>query len=244
MKRDGYYTEAECRYGNMRWITNDVGVGRCLELYREYSESEVALWRGLLGPEDVVISAGGNIGCHVIPLARIVAHVFTAEPNPIVADLLIRNCQVNDAQNVTLVPGAFSKERGKATIAKTDLAAATNVGGQSIGAAAGWSVPTMPIDDFDLPRCAMIHLDVEGHELPALLGAKNTIERCKPILYVECDRAEKNDRLLGWIRANGYQIAMHYGSAYNPENFAGNRDDIFGHTASIMALCIPDRKRK
>jgi hypothetical protein len=43
----------------------------------------------------------------------------------------------------------------------------------------------MLIDDLNLERCDLIHLDIEGFELHALKGAVNTIQTCRPIIALE-----------------------------------------------------------
>ena len=240
----GNYSERQCRYGLMRWITNDVGVGRSLALYAEWSESEVMLWRGFIRPSDVVISAGANIGAHLIPLSKMAKHVYSAEPNPLLADLTVHNLRTNNIENVTLAVGAFSEKKGHGFIKSTPPDRNdSNYGGCTLveQGRGDLQIPTMPIDEFGLMECAMIHLDVEGHELLALKGAADTIKRCKPILYVECDRERNNPELFSWIRNHDYQIALHMARLYNEQNYAEYMDDIFGPMSSAMALCIPDR---
>jgi FkbM family methyltransferase len=244
MEKTSKYREMECRYGRMRFLAHDTGVGRSLATYGEYSESELALWRGLLRPGDVVVTAGANIGCHLIPLSRMCKHVYTAEPNPLVADLAVYNCIQNNCENVTLVVGAFSDKRGMATMMSTPIDKDTNYGGAEIVEGGNIEFPTMPIDELALTECAMIHLDVEGHELEVLVGAEETIQRCLPYLYVEVNKPEKNDQLLAYISSIGYQTMIHYAPVFNPQNFFGNRHNIFSGAASIMALCIPDRKEQ
>jgi len=47
------------------------------------------------------------------------------------------------------------------------------------------SMPTKTLDSYILNDVTMIKLDVEGHELSILEGARHTIARCKPIIFVE-----------------------------------------------------------
>jgi hypothetical protein len=41
------------------------------------------------------------------------------------------------------------------------------------------------IDDLNLECCDLIHLDIEGYELHALMGARNTIEKHQPLIVLE-----------------------------------------------------------
>src|ERR1039458_218014 len=45
------------------------------------------------------------------------------------------------------------------------------------------------VDALELLDCGMLKVDVEGWEVGVLRGAMATIGRCRPILYVENDRA-------------------------------------------------------
>lgn len=61
-----------CRYGEMAFHHTDKWIGRSLDLYGEWSEGEVELFRNVVKPGDVVIEAGANVGALTIPLAKIV----------------------------------------------------------------------------------------------------------------------------------------------------------------------------
>jgi hypothetical protein len=50
---------------------------------------------------------------------------------------------------------------------------------------AGQLVGLLTIDSLGIDDIVVIQLDVEGHELPALRGARATIERNAPIVMVE-----------------------------------------------------------
>ena len=71
-------------------------------------------------------------------------------------------------------------------------------------------VPVILLDDFALDGCNLIHLDVEGYEAMALLGAESTIKKYHPVIVVELNgHGEK----FGWsdqkttelIESWGYQ---------------------------------------
>jgi hypothetical protein len=47
-------------------------IGKCFELYGEYSEAEVAVMRSVLQPGDSAIDVDANLGDLTIPLSRIV----------------------------------------------------------------------------------------------------------------------------------------------------------------------------
>jgi hypothetical protein len=48
-----------------------------------------------------------------------------------------------------------------------------------------FQIPMMSIDSLNLMECDLIALDVEGFEMNALQGAKNTILKYKPTIIAE-----------------------------------------------------------
>ena len=52
--------------------------------------------------------------------------------------------------------------------------------------------PTVTIDSLNLDRCDMIKIDVEGFEPFVMDGARKTIEKFRPILFVEANEEALN----------------------------------------------------
>lgn len=75
------------------------------------------------------------------------------------------------------------------------------------------AVQAVPLDELELQSCGLIKLDLEGAEYFALLGARRTIERCKPVIIVEMNkRGRTNFGLDGPLAAEllaqfGYELA-------------------------------------
>ena len=55
-----------CRYGVMMYLPNDQYIGKSLDLYGEFSEDEIAIFRQIVRPGATVIDVGANIGCHTV----------------------------------------------------------------------------------------------------------------------------------------------------------------------------------
>ena len=60
----------DCRHGRLMYLLNDAYIGRSLDVYGEYSEGEIALFRQLLRPGDVAVDVGANIGALTIATRR------------------------------------------------------------------------------------------------------------------------------------------------------------------------------
>ena len=50
------------------------------------------------------------------------------------------------------------------------------------------SIPTLRLDDLELPHCDLLSLDLEGWELYALQGAVDTIRRTRPVISCEINK--------------------------------------------------------
>jgi hypothetical protein len=78
-------------------------------------------------------------------------------------------------------------------------------------------IPTIIIDDLNLPGCDLIQLDIEGYELNALLGAVKTIKKYKPVLCVEfCEKwlnryDATSEKILGLLKDLNYIYVETYG---------------------------------
>jgi hypothetical protein len=80
--------------------------------------------------------------------------------------------------------------------------------GQPIDYSAGKTVAIQKVslDALALPHVDLIKLDIQGMELEALEGARQTIERSRPIILVESIKAGR-ERLRGFLAECGYKVA-------------------------------------
>lgn len=127
---------------------------------------------------DTVVQAGGNVGVWPKELSKHFKAVYTFEPDNINFQCLSRN--VNE-MNVVKMQAALGDKPGLICLVKQR----TNCGAHFVQPNVQGIVPTLRIDDLGLTSCNLIQFDIEGFELFALQGAKNTIEKFKPVIVVE-----------------------------------------------------------
>ena len=231
---------AKTRYGEMAYYADDEYIGKSLEVYGEYSELEVALWRKLLKPGDVVLDVGANIGALTLALADIVGEngcVTAFEPQPETAELLKRNVD----ERVAVRDYALGMVEGTTRVPSLGSAIHKNYGGVAIGSGE-LEVKIHTLDSSVCDKIDFIKIDVEGSEVAVLMGARGTIEKYRPLLYVENHPDQPGQDLLRLIRSLGYRVWEHNPNLFNASNFNGHAIDIFDNVVSFNVLCVPKEK--
>ena len=236
-----------CRHGPMLFLFTDRYVGRSLDLYGEYSEAEIALFRQILKPEQVVLEVGANMGAHTVFLANAVGPngaVHALEPQRLLFQVLNANLALNSLSNVWAYNVAAGRNPGRAGVPRLDYSMAGNFGGLTVGDdSPGEQVPLTPLDTLDLSGCDFIKIDVEGMEAEVIAGAGETIGHFRPLLYVENDRRKRSRDLIRQMFDLDYRLYWHLPRLFNPENFLANRENVFEGIVSINMLCVPRERR-
>ncbi|HWY85709.1 MAG TPA: FkbM family methyltransferase [Gemmataceae bacterium] len=237
----------QCRDGMMIYNVNDIYIGRSLDLYGEWSKGDMDLFRQILRPGMTGVEIGANIGAHTVTLAQAVwpgGSVLAIEPQRIVFQTLCANLALNNIINVDARQLAVGAAPGTILVPQLDFAKENNFGGLGLGThQLGEPVSVITLDSLNLARCDFVKIDVEGMEKAVLEGAVDTLARCQPVLYVENDRSEKSTELIRTIDALGYNMYWHLASLYSPDNYLGNKENVFANIASMNMFCMPKGNR-
>ena len=175
-------------------------------------EPELRLLPFLADPTRAAIDAGANRGIWAHRLASLCPKVYAFEPNPKLFAVLKAGARGNvechsfglsDANGeaelmVPGVPGHYSNQGATLNPAK--------VAGQPF---ASLRVATKRLDDLNLDPVGFIKIDVEGHEMAVLRGAKALIARDRPRLIIEMEEKHTKQAIgdaIGEVTALGYRM--------------------------------------
>lgn len=246
LHRSDWVVTRDTRHGTMSYFVHDTFVGRSLDLYGEWCSAETDFVTSLVGPGDVVVDVGANIGTLTLSLATAVGttgRVIAYEPQSLVHSLLATNAATNGASQIECVHAAVGDVTGDARIPKCIPERASNVGAAAITTDGADDdveiVEVQRIDDLALAACHLLKIDAEGFEPKVLEGARKTIEAHRPYLFVENDTIERSAVTLAALHALGYRAFWHVARYYRPDNFYGNANDVFSQfqpQANLIAV--------
>ena len=233
----------QTRSGPMLVLVTDQYVGRSIELYGEYCPEEGRILAQIIQPGMTVVEIGANMGTHSVDMARACApgRFYAFEPQPRLFQILCANLALNDIANAFAYPDGCGAAEGEAVVPLVDYSQSGNFGGLALrdGDAPGLKIRIRALDDMDLPALGLLKVDVEGYEAEVIRGATQTIRRCRPVIYIENDRAAKQDELIALIYALDYRLYWHVPYLYSADNFRGETENIFPGIASLNMLCLP-----
>jgi len=100
-----------CRWGDFLLLRGDL-LSEFVNLYGEWCEGEVELFRSLLSADSTVIEVGSYIGMHSVPLSKCCSHgrVFCYEPQRVIFQVMCANLALNNCVNVFASQFAVGKE--------------------------------------------------------------------------------------------------------------------------------------
>lgn len=234
------------RHGVFETLPGDTVIADSLRWYGEWAENELELLRRFVSPGSVVADIGSFIGTHAIALGHAVGgfgHVHAFEPRRNAFDILQRNIERNGlARQITAHNAGVSDHPG--TISLDDSSSeAQNQGGLSlVDAGRGYAVRIITLDSLQLPRVDLLKIDVEGMEAQVLTGAAETLRRCRPVIFAECNSVDGTAATLAAVAPLGYAAYGVIYPAFNPGNFNRCPDNFHGANAECGLFLVPGER--
>lgn len=138
-----------------------------------------------------ILDIGGNNGGHTLAFSQLSphdAHIYTFEPQKEMCEYINLNIKLNSLQEKVTVYNNCVGDENKLVELSSVETKKTDQGYSlaSVGIGEGGEKCEMiTIDSLELPGCDFMKIDVEGAESVTLLGAKNTIQKYKPVITFE-----------------------------------------------------------
>ncbi|MDJ0510715.1 MAG: FkbM family methyltransferase [Crocosphaera sp.] len=180
-------------------------------------------------PGDTILDIGASFGTISIPLAKIVGaegHIYSFEPARKTHNFLQQIIEINSINNISVVKAAISEEPGTCEFVEylnsdsfswaSETSTLNTPTRKSDFDCLTYEVQVTTIDDFvathKITPNAM-KIDIEGFELYALQGGKQTLEKYLPYLCIDIHPDVKTGKtaLLGvepFLQSLGYTVTM------------------------------------
>jgi FkbM family methyltransferase len=224
------------RHGLIKGLRRKGGLGWLPEsLSRSVETEEHRFWQSLDLKGRVVYDVGSFQGLLALFFARTARAVICYEPNDANRRRLLENIALNKMTHVSVRPVGIGSEPGSATMVYSALMS----GGASVDRLTVENLrkrnvvqQTIEITTLDRevasgerPAPDFIKIDIEGYELPALQGARETILKYRPELFLEMhgetirEKKEKVSGITDFLTSVNYDIVhVETGAKIHPGN--------------------------
>lgn len=190
----------QTKYGNITCYKNDVEFYKVLSSGKVYEEDMIVTNIIPLltndNEEKVILDIGGHIGSHSLIYSKLVnCKIHAFEPQKKIYELLKMNVENNNLTNCEINNCAVGHKETVTTLSNMiydgydceveyDISKPLNYGGLGLGKN-GEEVKMITVDSLQLLKCDYIKMDVEGAEILVLMGATETINKFKPLIWFE-----------------------------------------------------------
>lgn len=162
----------------------------------------------------VFLDIGGHHGAFSVIVAKELkdknfnGKIFTFEPSAENREFIEKNLEVNNLSKfTTIIPKGVSSYTGRQNFyVSTDNSCNTLLEEEGDSST---SIDVISIDDFckDFNRVDLIKMDIQGGEYNALIGAKETLLKHKPLILIEImDYIETSKASKEFLRSLGYTL--------------------------------------
>lgn len=165
-----------------------------------------------------IIDVGANFGFHTLEFADLVGDegkVYSFEPQRLVYYQLCGNIILNGRDNIYPYNVALSDENNILKMENLQYHSENdiNIGNAHLDACynLGYNlVNVRDLDSFEIDNVSVLKIDVQGYEPRVLDGAKETILKNKPVIFIEVEAPQLS--IYGWtendifsrLEASGY----------------------------------------
>lgn len=173
--------------------------------YYEFDELERMKKKNYIGKDTVVLDNGSNIGNHMLFFSNECKckKVYAFEPVLDTYKILERNIEINHLEEkVTAYNYGVGESVAKANLSSYDL---HNIGGATLELSNDGAIPILSIDSLELKdKVGFVKIDTEGFEVGVMKGMMKTVERDKPVFWIETS-GENFETIKKMLKPFGYK---------------------------------------
>ncbi len=168
------------------WAFPDADVFMRSHLHHDgtYQASHLAAALTYVTDWTAAVDCGAHVGTWTRLMSLRFARVIAVEPSADTFEALTANLAAFNCANVEARQVAVGALAGTVTMILDGRGALLKNTGARYVRAKG-PVPLETIDSWELQTLGFLKLDIEGSELAALQGARDTLRRCQPIVLFE-----------------------------------------------------------
>ena len=198
----------------------------CLAEGTPWELQYMKLMKNYIRPGSIALDIGSHIGTYTMFMSHLVrnnGYVIAFEPQAKIFRELYKNIQLNDRKNIIPLHLALGNKEEIVYMGEIEP---HNEGGRSIQESGIEPVLMRTLDSFHFENISFIKIDVENMEDELLEGAKETLQRNKPVLFIEIqgndvlinklgyDRKEKTEKTIQLLHNLGYKVQLFSGCNY------------------------------
>ena len=166
-----------------------------------------------------IVDVGANFGFHSLEFADLVGNgkVFSFEPQRLVYYQLCGNVILNGYENIFPINVALSDEHNFLKIENPQYHSdgTINIGNAHLEAFCHIDfnqVEVKPLDSYEFEDLAVLKIDVQGYEPKVLDGAKETIQKHRPVIFIEVEFPQLH--IYGWKESDVFERLNSLGYEY------------------------------
>lgn len=197
------YIDIQNEYGRIRYYKNDQHM---IEQYHNqlFFEQEyiINFLSDYVKKACTIVDIGAHVGSHSIMYKRLnpSSIVYSFEPQKMLYKLLCFNISDNNLRNIYSYNNAVGEDvydaemnpysaDGENSMQQVEYGSSNiyNLAGVQVGSG-GEKIKVISLDALKMNRCDFMKIDVEGYEPNVIMGARNLIMSCKPVISFEVNK--------------------------------------------------------
>ncbi|MEI7584597.1 FkbM family methyltransferase [Runella sp.] len=181
------------RYNNLK-LDIDFNKDVDFRIYiRKFEDHILFVFQKLLSVDSIVLDIGANIGWYSLIAAQKIKaenHIYAFEPASNAYQKLLKHISLNEASQISAHNCCIADYEGEILLNICEDDAYNSVGNSPIlNIQEQVNSPVINIDAFiekyRIPKVDIIKIDTEGAEMLVLKGAKKTLQKFSPVIFLK-----------------------------------------------------------